>query len=68
MHFFTEQLGMSLFVDAGDAATSFSAMKAYLGYGAGAVLRTPAGPFSIEVAYGQRDRRLKLHFSLGVAF
>lgn len=68
MHFFTEQLGMSFFVDVGDATTSFSNMKAYLGYGAGAVLRTPAGPFSIEVAYGQRDRRLKLHFSLGVAF
>ena len=68
MHFFTEQLGMSLFVDAGDAATSFRDMKLHLGYGAGAVLRTPAGPFSLDIAYGQRDRKLKIHFSLGVAF
>ena len=68
MHFFTEQLGMSVFVDAGDAATSFGAMKLHIGYGAGVVLRTPAGPFSVELAYGQRDRNLRLHFSLGVAF
>lgn len=68
MHFFTEQLGMSFFVDVGDASTSFSALKPRVGYGAGAVLRTPAGPFSIDIAYGQRDRRLKIHFSLGVAF
>ncbi|MFA5596678.1 MAG: BamA/TamA family outer membrane protein [Pusillimonas sp.] len=68
MHFFTEQLGMTVFLDAGDAATSFGDMKMHLGYGAGAVLRTPAGPFSVELAYGQRDRKLRLHFSLGVAF
>lgn len=68
MHFFTEQLGMSVFFDAGDAAPSFGDMKMYYGYGLGAVLRTPAGPFSIELAYGQRTGRLKLHFSLGVAF
>lgn len=68
MHFFTEQLGMTVFVDAGDATTSFGEMKLHLGYGAGVVLRTPAGPFSVELAYGQRDRRLRLNFSLGVAF
>lgn len=68
MHFFTEQWGMRAFFDAGDAAPSFRDMKMYYGYGLGAVLRTPAGPFAVDLAYGQRDRRLKLHFSLSVAF
>ncbi len=67
-HYFTEQLGMNLFVDAGDAAASFGQMDIALGYGVGLAVRTPAGPFFVDVAYGQRDRRLRLHFSLGIAF
>ena len=67
-HFFTSMYGMRAFVDVGDAATSFSDMKLAWGYGLGAVVRTPAGPFNIDVAYGQRDKRLRLSFSLGIAF
>jgi translocation and assembly module TamA len=43
-------------------------MDMHYGYGIGALLRTPAGPFMMDLAYGQKDRRLRLHFSLGVAF
>ncbi|MGB3289640.1 MAG: BamA/TamA family outer membrane protein [Burkholderiaceae bacterium] len=67
-HYFTEQLGMNVFVDAGDAAESFGDMKVALGYGVGVAFRTPAGPFFVDLAYGQRDKRLRLHFSLGIAF
>lgn len=67
-HYFTETLGMNFFVDAGDAAPSFGEMDWALGYGVGLAVRTPAGPFFVDVAYGQRDRRLRLHFSLGIAF
>ncbi len=67
-HYITEQLGMNFFVDAGDAAESFGQMDVALGYGLGLAVRTPAGPFFVDVAYGQRDRRLRLHFSLGIAF
>lgn len=67
-HYFTEQLGMNYFVDVGDAAASFGQMDLALGYGVGLAVRTPAGPFFVDVAYGQRDRRLRLHFSLGIAF
>jgi len=67
-HYFTEMLGMNFFVDAGDAAESFGDMDIALGYGLGLAVRTPAGPFFVDVAYGQRDRRLRLHFSLGIAF
>ncbi|MBF6615671.1 autotransporter assembly complex protein TamA [Pollutimonas thiosulfatoxidans] len=67
-HYFTDMLGMNFFVDAGDAAASFAAMDFALGYGVGMAVRTPAGPFFVDVAYGQRDKRLRLHFSLGIAF
>lgn len=66
--YFTETLGMAVFVDFGDAAPSFGDMDLAFGYGLGARVRTPAGPFGIDIAYGQRDRRLRLHFSLGIAF
>jgi len=68
IHYFTEQLGVSAFIDAGDAAESFGSMDLHLGYGVGAAFVTPAGPFYMDLAWGQKDRRLRLHFSLGIAF
>lgn len=68
VHYFNDQLGMSVFVDAGDAAESFRDMQWRLGYGVGAAFVTPAGPFYVDLAWGQKDRRLRLHFSLGIAF
>ena len=68
IHYITEQWGVSAFIDAGDAAESFGDMDLYLGYGLGAAFVTPAGPFYMDLAWGQKDRRLRLHFSLGIAF
>jgi translocation and assembly module TamA len=68
IHYVTEQWGVSAFVDVGDAAESFRDMEPYLGYGVGGAFVTPAGPFFIDLAWGQKDRRLRLHFSLGIAF
>lgn len=67
-HYFTPQYGMNVFVDVGDAAPSFGQMKLNWGYGIGAAVRTPAGPFFVDLAWGQRDKRVRLHFSLGIAF
>ncbi|WP_276809819.1 autotransporter assembly complex protein TamA [Castellaniella defragrans] len=67
-HYFTDILGASLFVDAGDAAESFGQFDWHLGYGAGLAVRTPAGPFFVDLAWAQKDRRLRLQFSLGIAF
>ena len=39
-----------------------------LGYGVGVRARTPIGPFRLDLAYGQADRTLRLHFSAGIAF
>ncbi|MCB5363840.1 BamA/TamA family outer membrane protein [Pusillimonas sp. CC-YST705] len=68
IRYFTEQIGMAVFVDVGDAAESFRDMEWHAGYGIGGRVRTPAGPFGIDLAYGQRDHNLRLHFSLGIAF
>ena len=68
MHYFDDVFGMGVFVDVGDAAPSFRDMKLHAGYGVGALIKTPAGPINIDLAYGQRDKKLRLHFSLGIAF
>lgn len=67
-HYFSERWGVAAFVDAGDATSSFSSLHPAVGYGVGARVRTPAGPLFFDVAYGQRDRQLRVHFSLGIAF
>ncbi len=67
-HYFTDILGANLFIDAGDAAESFGQFDWHLGYGAGLAVRTPAGPFFVDLAWAQKDRRLRLQFSLGIAF
>jgi len=68
MHYFDDTFGMAVFVDAGDAAQSFTEMKMALGYGLGLRARTPAGPLFLDLAYGQRARDVRLHLSLGIAF
>jgi len=67
-HYFTEMLGANLFIDAGDAAPSFGQFDWHLGYGTGLAVHTPAGPFYVDLAWAQKDRRLRLQFSLGIAF
>lgn len=67
-HYFTELLGANVFIDAGDAAPSFKDFDWHLGYGVGLAVRTPAGPFNVDVAWAQKDQRLRLQFSLGIAF
>lgn len=68
MHYFNDMFGMGVFVDVGDAAPSFSEMDMKMGYGVGALIKTPAGPLNLDIAYGQKDRKIRLHFSLGIAF
>lgn len=68
IHYLNEQLGVSAFLDMGDAAESFRDLDLHLGYGLGVAFVTPAGPFYMDLAWGQKDRRLRLHFSLGIAF
>lgn len=63
-----ESWGLATFVDAGNATDSLNDFHMALGYGVGARLRTPIGPFRIDVAYGQDVHSVRVHFSVGLAF
>lgn len=58
----------AVFVDAGNAAADWKSFRPVLGYGIGARWRSPVGPLSLDLAYGQETRRLRLHFNVGIAF
>ncbi|MBS0542443.1 MAG: BamA/TamA family outer membrane protein, partial [Proteobacteria bacterium] len=38
------------------------------GYGVGARWRSPAGPLAMDLAWGQQEQKLRLHFSVAIAF
>lgn len=60
--------GVATFVDAGNAKDTWKDMRLKLGYGVGGRWRSPAGPLGMDVAYGQEDKKLRLHFTLAVTF
>jgi len=54
--------------DVGDAADSSAEWSPNKSYGLGARYKTPAGPLALDVAYADRDRKVRLSFSVTVAF
>jgi len=67
-HWFSELLGGALFYDIGDAFDTRDAFEAKAGFGAGLRIRSPIGPFRVDVAYGEATNQLRLHFSVGFSF
>jgi translocation and assembly module TamA len=63
-----DALGIATFVDAGNAFDALSDFHLAVGYGIGARVKTPIGPFRLDVAYGEQSRQVRLHFSVGLAF
>jgi translocation and assembly module TamA len=60
--------GVAAFVDAGNATETLSPFGLELGYGIGARVRTPIGPFRLDLAYGQATSSVRVHFSVGLSF
>ena len=56
------------FVDAGNAADGIRNLTPALGYGLGLRIRSPVGPLRIDVAYGEKVHKARLHLSVGIAF
>ncbi len=56
------------FVDVGNAVDRWSNYKAVVGIGAGVRWRSPVGPVSLDVAYGEAVRRWRIHLAVGYAF
>jgi translocation and assembly module TamA len=67
-HWVGPNWGVAVFVDAGDAWDDRGAFDPALGYGVGGRVRTPIGPIRVDVAYGQRVHKARLHFSIGYTF
>ena len=65
---FGESWGLATFVDAGNATDSLHDVNFALGYGVGGRVRTPIGPFRVDVAYGQQSHSVRVHFSVGLSF
>ena len=68
VHWFRPQWGVATFVDVGDAADDRDVFDLKAGYGLGARWKSPAGPLAIDLAYGEDDRQLRLHFGIAIAF
>jgi translocation and assembly module TamA len=64
----TETIGAAVFVDAGDAFDQLNAFDLAVGYGIGFRWRSPVGPLRADLAYGERDKNVRLHFSVGFSF
>ena len=58
----------AVFVDAGNAADRWNQLHPVLGYGVGLHYRSPVGPLRLDLAYGQDEKRLKVHVSVGITY
>jgi hypothetical protein len=52
-------VGLAAFVDAGNAKDKMSELTPAVGYGVGARLSTPIGPFRLDVAYGEQAKSVR---------
>jgi len=60
--------GVALFVDAGAAADTVPTLQWYRGHGIGARWKSPLGPLALDVARGQGEPGVRMHFAVAVAF
>jgi translocation and assembly module TamA len=57
----------ALFVDAGQAASSWGTLRPVVGWGAGLRWRSPVGPLRVDLARAEETGKWRLHFSVGIA-
>ena len=67
-HWFNDNWGGAVFYDTGDAKNVVTLPLANYGYGIGLRYATPAGPLAFDLARGNGDNELRLHFAISVPF
>jgi translocation and assembly module TamA len=67
-HWIGENWGIAAFVDAGNATDTLSDTHLALGYGMGLRVRSPLGPFRVDLAYGEDVHKFRVHLSVGLSF
>ena len=68
IHWFSKTWGAGVFAETGDAFDQPGNMTLNTGYGFGPRWRSPVGPINFDLAWGERTRAFKFHFSLGIVF
>ena len=68
VHWFDADWGAAAFVDTGDAPEAWGDLTLRTGYGIGARWRSPAGPLAVDLAWGESENALRLHFGVAIAF
>ena len=58
----------TLFIDAGGVANKLQDLRASVGVGTGLRWRSPIGPLEIDLAYGVKVKKPRLHISVGFVF
>ncbi|MET4579369.1 translocation and assembly module TamA [Ottowia thiooxydans] len=58
----------TVFLDFGDVADKPKDLHPRLGIGTGVRLKTPVGPMQLDLAYGLKTRKVRLHLSVGFVF
>ena len=67
-HWFSDSWGAAAFIDAGNAVDVLSDFRLAIGLGVGVRIRSPVGPFRLDLAYGRDTNEFRVHFSVGLAF
>ena len=68
IHWLDNTVGVAGFLDSGDTAMNWKSFQAKQGLGVGARVKTLAGPIALDLAYGNKTRKLRLDFSIAIAF
>lgn len=58
----------AVFVDAGAVADKVGNLRPSAGVGVGARWKSPLGPVQVDLAYGAKAKKLRLHFTIGATF
>lgn len=58
----------TVFLDLGDVADKPQDLRPRFGIGTGVRVKTPVGPLQVDVAYGLKSKRVRLHLSVGFVF
>lgn len=58
----------TVFIDFGDVSDKPQELHPRFGIGTGLRIKTPVGPMAVDLAYGLKSRKFRLHFSVGFVF
>jgi translocation and assembly module TamA len=68
VHWTDPVIGVAAFVDMGDAAKNWRELRFKQAAGLGLRIKTGAGPLAVDLAYGRQTKKIRVDFSIAIAF